>query len=70
MIPLHCLWAKSNNRMRGQFECDMNLFCSCFNFDRSQARYGCCSVVYLRFQVVQVKQIDWTMNTKNMNSYK
>ena len=23
MIPLHCLWAKSNNRTRGQFECDI-----------------------------------------------
>ena len=22
MIPLHCLWAKSNNRTPGQFECD------------------------------------------------
>ena len=22
MIPLHCLWAKSNNRKHGQFECD------------------------------------------------
>ena len=23
MIPLHCFWAKSNNRTHGQFECDM-----------------------------------------------
>ena len=23
MIPLYCLWAKSNNRTRLQFECDM-----------------------------------------------
>ena len=23
MIPLHCLWAKSNNVMRDQFECDV-----------------------------------------------
>ena len=22
MIPLHCLWVKSNNRKHGQFECD------------------------------------------------
>ena len=29
MIPLHCLWAKSNNRMRGHFECDVAL---CFYF--------------------------------------
>ena len=26
MIPLHCLWAKSNNRTRGQFECDVLSF--------------------------------------------
>ena len=24
MIPLHCLWAKSNNRTRGQFELERN----------------------------------------------
>ena len=23
MILLHCLWGKSNNRTRGQFECDV-----------------------------------------------
>ena len=26
MIPLHCLWAKSNNRTRGQFQFDLVLF--------------------------------------------
>ena len=26
MIPLHCLWAKSNNRTRGHFECDVTWF--------------------------------------------
>ena len=26
MIPLHWLWAKSNNRIRDQFECDMTWF--------------------------------------------
>ena len=29
MIPMHCLWAKSNNRMRGHFEYDVAL---CFYF--------------------------------------
>ena len=43
--PLHCLWAKSNNRTRDQFECDVIWFCFCFDFFRSHARYGCCSVV-------------------------
>ena len=26
MIPLNCLWDKSNNRTHGQFECDLVLF--------------------------------------------
>ena len=26
VTQMHCLWAKSNNRMRGQFECDVTLF--------------------------------------------
>ena len=26
MIPLHCLWAKSNNRTRSQFVCDVTWF--------------------------------------------
>ena len=32
MIPLHCLWVISNNRMHGQFECDVTWFCFCFDF--------------------------------------
>ena len=48
MIPLHCLWAKSNNRTRGQFECDVTWFCFHFDFIRSHARCGCCSLVCLR----------------------
>ena len=31
-IPLHCLWTKSNNRMRVQFEYDVTWFCFCFYF--------------------------------------
>ena len=34
MIPLHCLWPKSNSRTRGQFECDVTWFCFCFDFVR------------------------------------
>ena len=44
MIPLHSLWAKSNKRTRGQFECDVNWFCFCFDFVRSLARCGCCFI--------------------------
>ena len=42
------LWAKSNNRARGQLECDMTWFCFYFNFVCSQAGCGCCSIVCWR----------------------
>ena len=42
MIPLHCLWAKSNNRMWRAW------FCFCIDFVRSHALCGCCSIVFLR----------------------
>ena len=34
------------------------------------ARCGCCSIVCLRFQVVQIKQADWKMSTKDVNNCK
>ena len=40
MIPLHCLWAKSNNKTRDQFECDVSWFRFCFDFVRSHAGCG------------------------------
>ena len=46
---LHCLWAKSNNRIRGQSECDVTWFRFCFDFVRSHARCGCFSIACLRF---------------------
>ena len=48
MIPLHCLWAKSNNRTPDQFECDMTWFYFCFDFVRSHARCAFCSIVCWR----------------------
>ena len=45
MIPLHCLWAKLNNRGGGQFEYNMAWFCFCFDFVYSQAQCGCYSIV-------------------------
>ena len=48
MIPLPFLCAKSNNRTRGQFECDVTWFCFCFDFVRLHARCGCCSIVCWR----------------------
>ena len=44
MILLHSLWAKSNNRTRGQFECYLTWFCFSFDFVGSRARCGCCSI--------------------------
>ena len=62
MIPMHCLWAKSNTKTRGQFECDLTWFCFCFR------SYGC-FIVCLRFEVVQIEQVDCKMSTKNVNNY-
>ena len=45
MISLNCLWAESNDRTCGQFECDVNWFCFCFDFVFPHARCGCCSIV-------------------------
>ena len=55
MTPLHCLWAKSNNRARGQFECDVFgfvfVFISFVPMDGAVVvPYGC-----LRFQLVKKK---------------
>ena len=75
MIPLHYLRAKS--KMCGQFEFDLIWFCYWFDFVRSHARCGCCSIVSLLFQVVQKKKkkkkkkkVDCKMSTKNPNNYK
>ena len=71
MIPLHCLWASWNYRMRGQFECDVLCFCFvCFDFVYSHGRCSCCSIDCLRFQDMQIKQVDCKMSTKNVNKYK
>ena len=39
-------------------------------FVRSDARCDCYSIVSLRFQVVQIQQVDRKMSTKNVNNYK
>ena len=66
MIPLHCLWANSSNSMRGQ----LNVTCLFFCFDFVCSLCGCCSLICLRFQVVQIKEVYCKMSTKNVNSYK
>ena len=39
MILLQFLWTKLNKRIHDQFKCDMTLFCFCFDFICSYARY-------------------------------
>ena len=48
IILLHCLWAKSSNRTRGQFECDGTWLCFCFDFVRAHALCDCRSIVCWR----------------------
>ena len=48
----------------------MAWFCFGFDFVRSDVRCGCYSIVSLRFQVVQIKQVDCKMTAKNLNNYK
>ena len=65
IIPLHCLWTKSNNRTRGQFECGLTWFYFGFIL-----RCSCYSIVSLLFQVEQIKQVDCKTSTKNVNNCK
>ena len=46
-----------------QYECDVTWFWFCFSI-------GYYSKVCLSFQVVQVKQVDCKMRTKNVNNYR
>ena len=69
-MPLHCLWAKSNNRTHGQFEYDVIWFFFFFYFGRLHERCDCCYIVCLRFQLAQIKQVNCKMSTKNVNNYK
>ena len=65
MINGIVLWTKSNSRKCGQFKNEVTLaFLFWFDFVHSHARCSCCSIVCLRFQAVQIKQVDYKMNTK------
>ena len=48
----------------------MTWFCFCFDFVRSHVQCGCCYIICLRFQVVQIKQVDYKMSTINVTNYK
>ena len=41
-----------------------------FDFVHSHALCGCCSIVCLRFQVTQIKQVDYKMSLKKSISKK
>ena len=57
--------AKSKNRTRGHFEDDVFYFFSYFYLILLiQMRCGCCSIVCLRLQVMQAKQVDCKIITK------
>ena len=76
MITLNCLWAKSNNSTPCQFEYGMSLciylfiylFIQCFCLNSFIHMHGAVVVwnnkVCLRFQVIQLKQVDCKMSTK------
>ena len=68
MILLQCLLAKSNNITLDQFEYDVIFFVVVclllFDFVHSHAWCGFCSIVCLRFQVMQTKRVDCKMSTK------
>ena len=49
---------------------NMTRLCFCFDLVHSHARCDCCFIACLRFQDVQIKQVDRKMNTKIVNNYK
>ena len=70
MMPVYCMWAKSNSRRRGRFEFDVTWSCFCFDFVLSHAWCDCCFIFCFPFQVVEIKQADCKKSTKNVNNYK
>ena len=66
IIPLHvCGLNRTIERV-----VNLNVTWLCFDFVRSHARCDCCSIVSLHFHVVQIKQVDCKMSTKNLNNFK
>ena len=46
-----------------------DLVCICFDFVCLHIRCSCCPKTCLLFQVVQTKQVDYKMNTKNVTTW-
>ena len=61
--------AKANNMLLTKLFL-LTWFCFCFDFVHSHEWCRCYSIVCLRFQVKQTKQVDCKMSTKNVNNYK
>ena len=66
----HCIVFRLNRTMK----CIVNLNMTClvlflFWFRLLMCTVWCCSIVCLRFQVVQIKRVDCKMSTKNVNNY-
>ena len=60
------LWTKLNNRTRGHVECDVTFCCVflfLFDFVHSHARCSCLCSFFFRFDVMQIKQVDYKMST-------
>ena len=62
----HCIVCGLNRTIERVLNMNMRwlyFFCL-FDFVHSHAECGCCSIVCLRFQVMQIKQVDSKMSTK------
>ena len=52
------IWKQSLREFKG----DCKIVHFCFDFVRSHARCGCYSIIYLRFRVVQMKQVGYKLS--------
>ena len=64
-----CLVCGLNRTIEHVVNLNVTWLCFCFDFVHSHVQCCCCSKVCLRFEDVQIKQVDCKMSTKNMNNY-
>ena len=60
----HCIVSGLNRRVERVLNVNVTWFCFYFDFVHSHTWCGCCSIVCLRFQVVQIKQVVSKIRTK------
>ena len=67
LLSLHCFWTKSKNEWSVWMWRDFIIIFVLFLFDfvYSQCTVGCCSIVCLRLQVMQIKQVESKMSKKH-----